>query len=287
MNDFGRYGIWVSRQMWPADPNTIASAAAELESLGYGSVWIGGSPPDDLALAESILAATTNLVVGTSIVDIWRSDSALLAASHARISALFPGRFLLGVGSGHAPTAESLGQAYVKPLSKLRTFLTDGLASVPKDQRMIAALGPKALEAARELTAGALPYLMPPAHTADARKILGSDTLLIPEQKVFVGTDPVAARQAARRVLQPYLGLPNYTTALRRYGMTDADLAGEGSDHFTDTGVVWGDAAAVRAGVDAHLSAGADHIAVQVLSADPAPHLPRAEWRQVAEALLS
>jgi len=218
MNDFGRLGIWVSQQMWPDDANVIAAAATELESLGYGSVWIGGSPPDDLALPEAILSATTNLVVGTSIVDIWRSDSKLLAASHARLSALFPGRFLLGVGSGHAPTAESLGQAYVKPLSKLRAFLTEGLATVPPAERMIAALGPKALEAARDLTAGALPYLMPPRHTADARTILGPDTLLIPEQKVFLGTDPVVARQTARRVLRPYLGLPNYTTTLRRYG---------------------------------------------------------------------
>jgi probable F420-dependent oxidoreductase len=287
MNDFGRYGIWVSHQMWPADVNAVAAAATELESLGYGSVWIGGSPPDDLALAEAILAATTSLVVGTSIVDIWRSDSGLLAAAHARISALFPGRFLLGVGSGHAPTAESLGQAYLKPLSKLRGFLTEGLASVPKDERMIAALGPKALATARELTAGALPYLMPPRHTTDARAILGTGSLLIPEQKVFLGTDPAVARTAARRVLKPYLNLPNYTTVLGRYGMTDADLAGEGSDRFVDTGVVWGDTAAIRSGVDAHLSAGADHVAVQVLSADPSPHLPRDEWRQVAEALLS
>ncbi|MGX6604506.1 TIGR03620 family F420-dependent LLM class oxidoreductase [Micromonosporaceae bacterium Da 78-11] len=285
MNDFGRYGIWVSQRAWPTDANAIASAAVELESLGYGSVWIGGSPPDDLALAEAVLAATGTLVVGTSIVDIWRSDSALLAASHARLSALFPGRFILGVGSGHAPTAESLGQAYVKPLSKLRGFLTEGLPSVPADERMIAALGPKALEAARDLTAGALPYLMPPAHTGDARQILGPGSRLIPEQKVFLGTDPQLARQVARHVANPYLALPNYTTALRRYGMTDADLAGEGSDHFLDTAVVWGDAEAIRTGVDAHLEAGADHVAVQVLSADPEPHLPRAEWRQIAEAL--
>jgi probable F420-dependent oxidoreductase len=285
MDDFGRYGIWVSRQLWPSDPNAIASAAAELESLGYGSVWIGGSPPDDLALVEAVLAATGSLVVGTSIVDIWRSDSALLAASHARLSALFPGRFYLGVGSGHAPTAESLGQKYVKPLSKLRAFLTEGLSSVPAQERMIAALGPKALATARELTAGALPYLMPPEHTADAREIVGPERLLIPEQKIFLGTDPEVARQVARRIVKPYLSLPNYTTTLRRYGMTDDDLAGEGSDRLIDSAVVWGDAAAVRKGVDAHLEAGADHIAVQVLSADPSPHLPRDEWRRLADAL--
>ena len=282
----GRYGIWVSRRLWPEDPNELASAAQELESLGFGSVWIGGSPADELLLPEAVLAATSELVVGTSIVDIWRSNGDVLAASHERVRRQFPGRFYLGVGSGHAPTAEALGQLYVKPLTKLRNFLTEKLHDVPAEERLIAALGPKALETARELTAGALPYLMPPQHTADARGILGPDRLLIPEQKVFLGTDPARAREVARRITRSYLELPNYTTALRRYGMTDADLAGDGSDRFTDSAVVWGDAEAVRRGVDAHLEAGADHVAIQVLSGDPEPHLPRAEWREVAKAVL-
>jgi probable F420-dependent oxidoreductase len=285
MTDFGRYGIWVSRRLWPAEAGPLATAAQELESLGFGSVWIGGSPPDDLELAEAILAATKTLVVGTSIVDIWTSDGETLAASQHRIEHHFPGRFYLGVGSGHAPAAEALGQMYTKPLSRLREFLTDKLRAVPESQRMIAALGPKALETARDLSAGALPYLMPPAHTADARQILGPDTLLIPEQKVFVGTDPAQAREVGRRVLAAYLKLPNYTTALGRYGMTEDDLAGEGSDRFVDSGLVWGDPAAVKPGIDAHLKAGADHVAIQVLSADSSDHLPREEWRQVAAAL--
>jgi probable F420-dependent oxidoreductase len=277
----------VPRQAWPSDANLIASAAQEVEALGYGALWVGGSPPDDLELAESVLAATQRLVVGTSIVDIWRSKGDVLAASHARLSAQYPGRFYLGVGSGHAPTAEALGQAYVKPLTKLREFLTGKLASVPRSELLIAALGPKALETARDLTAGALPYLVPPQHTADARGILGPDRLLAPEQKVFLGTDPSVARGVARERLKPYLGLPNYTTMLRRYGFGDDDLAGEGSDRLVDTAIVWGDGEAVRKGIDAHVSAGADHVAVQVLSVDPEPHLPLAEWRALAEVLFA
>jgi probable F420-dependent oxidoreductase len=285
MNDLGRYGIWISGRNWPAEPNLVATAAQELESLGFGAVWIGGSPSDDLELPEAILAASSTLMVGTSIVDIWRSNGAKLAASHMRIRRHFPGRFYLGVGSGHAPTAESLGQMYSKPLSRLRDFVSDKLREVPTDERMIAALGPKALEAARELTAGALPYLMPPAHTADARKILGTDRVLVSEQKIFLGTDEDEARTVGRRVLRSYLDLPNYTTALRRYGMTDDDLSGPGSDRFIDSAVVWGDDATVRAGLDAHLTAGADQVAIQVLSADASPHLPREEWRHLAEVL--
>ena len=284
MSTFGRYGVWAAHRTWPDDANEVAAAAQELESLGYGSVWIGGSPPDDLELAEAVLAATERLVVGTSIVDIWHSDPDLLAAGHFRLRSQFGERFLLGVGSGHAPSAESVGQAYVKPLTKLRGFLTEKLERVPRDERMIAALGPKALAAARDLTAGALPYLMPPAHAAEAREILGTDRLLIPEQKVFLGTDPAQARAVARRVVGPYLALPNYTNAWRRFGITDDDLAGEGSDRLMDFAVVWGDEAAVRQGVDAHLDAGADHVALQVLSVDGSG-LPREEWRRVAAAL--
>ncbi|XVU25552.1 LLM class F420-dependent oxidoreductase [Actinoplanes sp. CA-054009] len=285
MNDFGQYGIWVPGRVWPDDANLTATAAQELESLGYGAVWIGGSPTDDLSLAEAILAATTTLVVGTSIVDIWHSEGETLAASHFRLRSQFPGRFYLGVGSGHAPTAASVGEAYVKPLTKLKSFLTDKLADVPQDERLIAALGPKTLETARDLTAGALPYLMPPAHTAEARKILGPDRLLIPEQKVFVGTDPTQARAVSRRVLKPYLSLPNYTNQWRRFGITDADLTAEGSDRVVDLTVTWGDADTIRAGVRSHFEAGADHIALQALSANAAPHLPRDEWRRIAEIL--
>ena len=285
MDNLGRYGIWVSRHHWPTDANLIASAAQELENLGYGSVWIGGSPNDDLELPEAILSATSTLVVGTSVVDIWHSHGETLAASQARVRRGFPGRFFLGVGSGHAPTAASVGQSYVKPLTRLREFLTDKLRRVPAEERMIAALGPKSLETARELTAGALPYLTPPEHTASARAILGPDRLLIPEQKVFIETDPVAARAVARRVLRTYLTLPNYTNVWRRYGITDEDLADTGSDKLVDWTVAWGDAAAVRARVDAHLEAGADHVALQVLSADTSPHLPREEWRALAQVL--
>ena len=285
MEQLGRYGLWISNGRWPQSAAELAAAAAEVEQLGFGSVWLGSSPPDDLAVAEAILAATTDLVVGTSIVDIWRSDPQVLAASDARIRAAFPGRFYLGLGSGHAPAAEALGQQYVRPLSKLRDFLA-ALPTVPVDERMIAALGPKALAAARDLTAGALPYLVPAAHTADARAILGPGKLLIPEQKVFLGTDEAVARKAGRRGTEVYLRLPNYLNNLRRYGLTDDDFTGQGSDRWVDTLVAWGDEKAVKEGVDAHLAAGADHVAVQVLAESTEPVLPRAEWRAVAAALM-
>jgi probable F420-dependent oxidoreductase len=285
VDEFGRYGVWASRRLWPEDPGELAEAAVELESLGYGSVWIGGTPTDDLALPEAILAATTRLVVGTSIVNIWRSDAAVLNASHERVRTQFPGRFYLGLGSGHAPAVEATGQKYVRPVSKLRSF-AESLPDVPPEERLFAALGPRALEAARDLSAGALPYLVPPAHTADARRILGSDRLLIPEQKVFLGTDEAVARAVSRKAAGQYLSLPNYVNNLRRYGLTDDDFTGHGSDRWVDTVVLWGDEDAIRTGVNAHLAAGADRVAVQALSASSHGGLPRAEWRAIAKALI-
>jgi probable F420-dependent oxidoreductase len=174
----------------------------------------------------------------------------------------------------------------VRPLSRLRDFLAQLSDHVPVGERLIAALGPKALELAASQTAGALPYLVPPAHTADARRILGPGKLLIPEQKVFLGTDSEVARAAGRRGTHHYLELPNYLNNLRRYGLTDEDFAGGGSDRWVDELVVWGDEDEVRKGVNAHLEAGADHVAVQVLPAAASSALPRAEWRAVARALI-
>lgn len=284
MNQFGRYGVWASIRLWPTEAGEVAAVAAEVESLGYGSLWIGGNPPDDLAFIETILSATSRLVVGTSIVDVWRSDPATIDASHHRLRDRYPGRFYLGLGAGHARMVEASGQTYTRPISKLRQYAAS--LSTPRDERLFAALGPNALAASRDVAGGALPYLVPPAHTADARTILGPDRLLVPEQKIFVGADPDIARAAGRRGTRGYLTLPNYLNNLRRYGLTDEDWEGDGSDRWVDTLVVWGDDDAIRTGVNAHFEAGADHVAIQALSATPGDHLPRSEWREAARILM-
>ena len=140
------------------------------------------------------------------------------------------------------------------------------------------------LALAAERTDGAHPYNVPPEHTARARGILGPDKLLAPEQAVLLETDPAEARRIGRAHLAIYLGLPNYTNNLRRFGITDDDLAGDGSDRLVDMLVAWGDADAIRARVQAHHDAGADHVAVQVLRGDR--ELPMTEWRELAPALL-
>ena len=266
--ELGRIGIW--RHPSGLTPEVVA----EIEALGYGAIWVGGSPGGDLGVVENLLDTTDHIAVATGIVNVWQDDAATIGADYHRITARHPGRFLLGLGIGHP---EHTG-AYQRPYAKLVSYLDelDDL-KVPVEGRALAALGPRVLKLAADRTAGAHPYLVTPEHTRWARQILGPGVLLAPEQKVVLETDQTDSEQARaigrRRVQNPYLGLTNYLTSLRRLGWTDADFTGGGSDALIDALVVHGDAEALGRGVTAHLDAGADHVAVQVLGPDPRPAL--------------
>ena len=265
-DQIGRFGVWRSAGQ------TTPDIAVGLEALGYGAVWLGGSPSGDLALVDRLLDATSNLTVGTSVVNMWQDDASTVAQSFARIKARFPHRFILGVGAGHREaTAE-----YASPYHTLATYVSQLLeAGVPQESVVLAALGPKVLSLARDRTAGAIPYLVTPAHTKLAREILGPDRLLAPEHKVVLSTDLAEARSLARRrVSNPYLGLVNYTANLRRLGFTDDDLANDGSDALVDALVAHGSSDQVAAQLFGHFDAGADHVCIQLLTrsdTDPMP----------------
>ena len=263
---FGTLGAWGHESKFSPE------LARELEHLGYTAIWLGGSPGGDLAAASTLLAATENLVVATGIVNIWKDSAQDIAKAHHRITADHPGRFLLGIGTGH-PEATS---DYQHPYQALVDYLDvlDG-EGVPQDERALAALGPKVLRLARDRTVGAHPYLVPPEHTVIARETLGAGVLLAPEQKVVIDTDPERARAIGRPVVdKPYLGLVNYTSNLRRLGWSDADLASPGSDALIDALVAHGDAPTAAARIKAHLDAGADHVPVQLLTESGADPLP-------------
>ena len=254
----GRFGIW------RAAVQTTPDLAVSLEQLGFGAIWLGGSPDGNLAIVDQLLDATSSLVLGTSIVNMWKDDAATVAASYARIEASHPGRFVLGVGTGHREATAH----YASPYDTLAGYV-DQLRDhdVPADGIVLAALGPKVLRLAGDRTAGAIPYLVPPEHTRLAREMLGPDRLLAPEHKVVLDTDAVRARALGRkRVSNPYLGLINYTANLRRLGFGDDDLADGGSDRLIDSLVAHGSAEEVAAQLAAHLDAGADHVCIQLLT---------------------
>jgi probable F420-dependent oxidoreductase len=269
----GTHGVW--RHAAGLTPDL----AREIEALGFGAIWVGGSPPGDLALVESLLEATDRITVATGIVNMWAVPADTVAAAHSRLAKRHPGRFVLGVGIGH-PEATS---DYRRPYATIVDYL-DGLdrGCVPRSSVVLAALGPKVLRLAAERTAGAHPYLTTPEHTRSARDLLGAGALLAPEQTVVLDGDADRARATARTMLESYLSLRNYTGNLRSLGFTDADLADGGSDRLVDALVAHGDATTVAARLTAHLDAGADHVCAQVLPAgdDPVPAL-----RELARAL--
>ena len=263
--ELGKVGIW--RHPSGLTPEVVA----EVEALGYGTIWVGGSPPGDLAFVEHLLDITRHIAVATGIVNVWKDDAATVGASYHRITARHPGRFLLGLGIGHPEATRE----YQRPYAALVSYLDqlDDL-KVPVEGRVLAALGPRVLRLSAERAAGAHPYLVTPEHTRQARQILGDGPLLAPEQKLVLEADPERARAIGRpRVQNPYLGLTNYVSSLRRLGWTDADLADGGSDALIDALAVHGNPAAIARGVTAHLDAGADHVATQVLNPDPLPAL--------------
>lgn len=258
----GRFGVWRGVTQVTAD------LAANLERFGFGALWLGSSPGADLGVVDELLGATSRLVVATGIVNMWDSDPGQVAASFARISSAHPGRFLLGVGAGHREATRQ----YDKPYEALVRYVDALTASgVPGGGMVLAALGPKMLRLAAERTAGAHPYLVPVGYTSQARELLGPDPLLAVEHKAVLEPDPAAARAIGRpRVRRPYLGLINYTSNLRRLGWTDADLADPGSDALIDALVAHGDPGQVADQLSGHLTAGADHVCVQLLTADDA-----------------
>jgi probable F420-dependent oxidoreductase len=287
--EIGQFGIWHQGGTWDAAGDEVDEAAAELEELGYGAIWTGSSEAS-LARQERILGATSRIVAATGIVNVWLNPADELSASYQRLDSQYRDRLLIGLGSSHAPLVEARGIKYQRPLSRLRRYLdeldtmTDG---IPKDRRVLAALGPKALVLAAERSLGAHPYLVTPAHTRQARELMGPGPWLAPEQKVVLDSDPANARAIARASLAIYLRLPNYTNNLKREGFGDEDFESGGSDRLIDALVAWGDVDAILDRIAAHREAGASHVSIQVLNSTEGgtDGLPREDWRVLGEAL--
>jgi probable F420-dependent oxidoreductase len=270
----GRVGVWLgSIGLEPArDERT---AIARIERLGYGAAWFGEGPANREALSHAglLLGASERLVIATGIANIWARDAAAAINGANTLNEAYDERFLLGLGVSHAPIVDSRGHEYARPLSAMRSYL-EAIdehaygAPAPKDPPpvLLAALRPKMLDLAREKTAGAHPYFVPPAHTARARGILGAVPLLAPEQAVVLETDATRAREIARHHMAIYLRLPNYVNNLRALGYDEGDFAEGGSERLVDAIVAWGDEEAIAARVREHLDSGADHVAIQALA---------------------
>jgi probable F420-dependent oxidoreductase len=286
MAELSGVGLWAPG-FRDGGPGEVREAVAELEGLGFTALWMpGGAGGPILERAQLLVDATVTIAVATGILNIWAHEPYDVATAHAGIELDAHGRFLLGLGVSHAPMVDRMeGARYGRPLSKMRSYL-DALDAqptpVPPSERVLAALGPKMLDLARERAAGAHPYFVPVAHTRFARERLGPGPLLAPEQGVVLDEDPTAAKAKAREHLARYLQLPNYTNNLLRHGLTEDDLRDGGSDRLLDAIVVTGGVEAVAERIREHREAGADHVCLQVLGEGL---LPLAQWRALAEGL--
>jgi probable F420-dependent oxidoreductase len=289
--NIGRVGIW--SMALEAQPLSVArEAAAELDELGFPALWVPEALGKEvMSHAALLLAATRRMVVATGIANLWARDATAMVNAQRTLTEGFPERFLLGIGVSHTPTVALRGHTLVSPVQATRDYLTAmdatryfGAVPAAPLRRVLAALGPRMLTLAAELTEGAHTYTVPVEHTEQARRRLGPGPLLIPEQKVVLVSDPADARRIARATISRLFRLPNYAGNLRRLGFADTDFADGGSDRLIDALVAWGDVEDVRRRVKEHLDAGADHVALQVLTADPTA-LPLREWRELSALL--
>lgn len=265
--DFGLVGLW------RAGVFLTPQIAVEAEQLGFGTIWIGGSPEANLAVADELLTATQRITVSTGIVNIWTAPVDEVAESFHRLEAQHPGRFVLGIGIGHR---EHLGEVHTKPFAALESYLDrlDELG-VPAHRRVISALGPRTLRLAAERSRGTHPYLTTPDHTQYARSVLGDEPLLAPEQRLVPDENPAAAREVGRKFLKHYLGLQNYRRTMEQHGFTATELNDGATDEAVDRLTPHGDIEMLAQVVQGHLSAGANHVCVQILpfKLDPLPTL--------------
>jgi probable F420-dependent oxidoreductase len=289
----GAFGVWTFQlDVLPAA--RMQEVASELEEMGYGALWYGEAVGREaLTKAALLLSGTKRIIIATGIANIYGRDPITMAAGQKTLAEAYPNRSLLGLGVSHIPLVEKLrGHRYDKPVPTMRAYL-DAMDKAPyqavppasKPPRVLAALGPLMLKLSAERADGAHPYNTTPQHTAQARELLGTGPLLCPEQAVVLEKDPAKARAIARKFLEIYLGLPNYTNNWLRLGFQEADISKGGSDRLIDAIIAWGDLKTVVSRIQEHRSAGADHVCIQVLTED-SKTFPTREYRDLASALL-
>jgi probable F420-dependent oxidoreductase len=268
--ELNKLGVWYFLDGMPS--SMAAETAKRIESLGYNTLWIPETAGrDPYASASWLLANTEKLNVATGIASIYHREPGVTVAGQKTLSEQSGDRFLLALGVSHQQFVEGVRKiTYGKPVTTMRKYL-NAMDEAPymafppatEPKRLIAALGPRMLELARDKCAGAHPYFTSPKHTKMAREILGPDALLCVEQKVLLEADADIARKAARAVASVYMGLPNYRNNWLRMGLNESDFENGGSDKFIDETFAWGNLEQVRDRIEEHYAAGADHVCIQ------------------------
>jgi probable F420-dependent oxidoreductase len=283
----GRIGVWLGSPLGALPASQERDHVQQIEELGYSTLWLTEFEKEAFAHSGLVLGATRTLTVATGIANVWLREPETAALGANALAEAYDGRFVLGVGIGHA----RFMKRYNRPLETMRDYLDrmitadlPGPAPAEPAPWVVAALRPKMLELAATRAQGSHPYFVPPEHTALAREALGGDPVLAPEVTVVLDTDPGRARTTARAFMHMYLELPNYRNNLLALGYGESDLAGGGSDRLVDALIAWGDAGRIKRRLDEHFAGGADHVCIQPLTADG--RFPLRELTELAPALL-
>ncbi len=184
------------------------NAVGRLERAGFRTVWTNELLGKDAFVQLGVLLAETErLVFGTCIANIWARPAQTMHAAAVQLAEAYPGRFVAGLGVGYPEQAAAVGRQFGRPLATMRGYLKqmDSPTWPPTPDvgypRIIAANGPKMVELAGASADGAMPAAMPAEFTADARRQLGPDKLLVVGLSALVDDDPVAVKAAAREHL--------------------------------------------------------------------------------------
>lgn len=270
MINLGPVGVWTfAFDQLPL--NTVRAAAADIEALGYGAIWIGeATGRESLTHAALLCDATEHIVIASGIARVGERSPRVMKAAAYTLAEASGGRFLLGLGGSNQLTTDN------GPAAAMASYLDDydnapytTPPSADAPPVVLGAQGPAMLRVAAARTQGSHTFCVTPEHTRWARTVLGPEPLLCPEQAVIVETNPDTARVIARDHLRFYLQLPHFQANFTRAGFSPTDWANDGTDRLIDALVAWGDPDTIGQRIQAHLDAGANHVCIQPLQTTP------------------
>jgi probable F420-dependent oxidoreductase len=277
----GRLGIF-SGSLGAQRATVQREVAAEIETLGFGTLWYGEAVAREAFVQASIfLSATSSLVVASGIANIWARDPMAMAAGGRSLAEAWPGRFILGLGVSHAPMVAARGHDYARPVTAMRDYL-DRMdeagwrgPDAPRAPIVLAALGPRMVALAAERTAGAYPYFTTAKHIGQVRERLGAHAFLAADLPVVLAASRAEARRMGDPHMSLYLGTENYRKNLLRLEWKPEQLEPPGSDELFDAVMAWGDVDSIRERIMGLLRAGADQVVLNLITKDRSvPYVP-------------
>ena len=228
----------------------------DAERDGFDSYWtpqMAGA--DALTLLAMAGGRTERIELGTAVVPVLPRHPITLAQQALTTQAATGGRLALGIGLSHKPIVEGrLGLSLERPATHMREYISvlrdlvhsgstsfDGVFRVSASVRvpdgspcpiLIAALGPRMLRIAAELSEGTITWMVGlkmlrdhimPRITSAARAAGRPEPRICFGVPIAVTDDPAAARRRAEGLLERYGRLPSYRRMLDMEGAGGRD----------------------------------------------------------------